>query len=75
MRWLLCNWLWDKCKIEKILVAGINVSLPILKCFSLSFFVNISFKGLSQYTFVSINHSLAKLTACVFSLAIVFRRK
>ena len=32
LRWLLCSWLWDICTVQKILVVGIKISLPIVKC-------------------------------------------
>ena len=33
-----CKWLWDICTIWKLLVVGIKVSLPSVKCICLFFF-------------------------------------
>jgi len=58
-------------------VIGIKISLPIVKCLCHFFFLNIGFKGLclNIRTFLYINHSWLKLTACFFFLAIVFTKQ
>jgi hypothetical protein len=59
-------------------VIGIKISLSIVKCFChFFFFLNIGFKGLclNIRTFLYINHSWLKLTACFFFLAIVFTKQ
>ena len=74
LRWLLCNWLWDICTIWKILVVGIKVPLPTVKCLC-HFLLILVLKGCVWIYISSHKPFLTQVDSLFFFLAIVFTKQ